>query len=149
MLRQWLLSGTLFLIPLTANAQITDWHDYVTDSVEVIRNQETGEWTPDETKQLRSRKILAIDAGNTSTPGGIGWIADVVADSAGNIFAGDSRRNRIQVYSPGGKYLRTIGEPAGGGGTAVPSHESHHQRTKSPFCGRPAELPDRFFQFAG
>ena len=45
-----------------------------------------------------------------------GVITDIIADRDGNFYLLDSQLNEVQVYSPGGEYLRTIGREGEGPG---------------------------------
>lgn len=45
-----------------------------------------------------------------------GVITDIIADREGNFYMLDSQLNEIQVYTPGGEYLRTIGREGEGPG---------------------------------
>ena len=45
-----------------------------------------------------------------------GVITDIIADSEGNFFLLDSQLSEVQVYSPDGEYLRTIGREGEGPG---------------------------------
>ncbi len=92
------------------------WSGSVTDSagVVIVANPAEGVWSPADTWTLEEElRIGALDADPDYQFGEIGWLA---VNSEGTIYVLDSYAQHIQVYSPDGEYLQTIGQRGGGPG---------------------------------
>ncbi len=92
------------------------WSGSISDSAGVVMVSNTdqgtwsssGQWTLDE--ELR---IGTVEGDQNLMFGTVGMIA---VDSEGNLYVMDSQAQRVQVFSAGGEFLRTIGGPGGGPG---------------------------------
>ena len=115
-----LLSANFLLLfsvhNLKAQAQKWKGKTEVKNGINYIHNPKQGMWDNDPTKKLIVEKIFSIGSMNADDEYLFSWVKDITTDSAGNIYACDSKEHRIQVYDKNGKYLRTIGRKGQGPG---------------------------------
>ncbi|PKO22545.1 MAG: hypothetical protein CVU38_08945, partial [Chloroflexi bacterium HGW-Chloroflexi-1] len=48
--------------------------------------------------------------GAAATPGELSAPADIAVDAAGNVYIADTGNHRVQVFTPGGTFLRGFGQ---------------------------------------
>ena len=85
------------------------------DGVRIVHNEKVGKWgkNPDVAIKL-IRTIGDVDTEDENLA--FNSPSDIAMDSSGNIYILDSGNQRIQKFSPEGKYLATIGRKGQGPG---------------------------------
>lgn len=93
-----------------------EWAGTITDSagVAIVSNPGEGAWGRDEAWTLEEE--LRIGAMEGQPDFQFGEVGGLAVDAEGRIYVLDRQAQRIQVYSPAGEYLHTIGGPGGGPG---------------------------------
>jgi sugar lactone lactonase YvrE len=107
----WQASALLFIISAAASAQQVE----TVDGVRVVHNKKGGVWGDNPKVAIE----LVRTIGNVDTEDenlAFNLPLDMAVDAAGNIFILDSGNQRIQVFGPDGKYVRTIGRRGQGPG---------------------------------
>lgn len=112
--------GVLFLFQLIVNtpAQEVLWEgsrEYK-NGIEYINNFEKGLWDADPAKKITIERVFSIGSMEVQEEYLFNWVQYITTDNYSNIYACDSKENRIQVYDKEGKYLRTIGQEGKGPG---------------------------------
>lgn len=115
-LRAAFTSAALALLLGACAGEESRWVGSVTDSagVAIVSNPAGGVWTP--TDNWTIEQELQIGALEGDPQYQFGQVASITADSEGRIFVLDMQAQHIQVYSPEGEYLQTIGQKGGGPG---------------------------------
>ncbi len=88
----------------------------VKDGITYIHNPGQGLWDNDPSKKLTVEQIFSVGSLNAEDEYLFSWVQDITTDSAGTIYACDSKEHRIQVYDKFGKYVRTLGRKGQGPG---------------------------------
>jgi DNA-binding beta-propeller fold protein YncE len=112
----FLLSSALLSTLIYAQQQNWKGKSEVKNGIVYVHNPEQGLWDHDATKKLTIEKIFSIGSLNANDDYLFSWVKDITTDSAGNIYACDSKEHRIQVYDKTGKYIRTVGRKGQGPG---------------------------------
>ncbi len=85
------------------------------NGVRIVYNVKGGAWGSDPKVSLELvRTIGDVDSDDENLA--FNSPADLAVDAAGNIYITDSRNQRIQVFDPEGRYLRTVGRKGQGPG---------------------------------
>ena len=85
------------------------------NGVRIVHNVKGGAWGSDPKVSLELvRTIGDVDSDDENLA--FNSPADLAVDAAGNIYIADSRNQRIQMFDPEGRYLRTIGRKGQGPG---------------------------------
>ena len=85
------------------------------NGVRIVHNVKGGAWGDAPKVSLEMvRTIGDVDSDDENLA--FNSPADLAVDAAGNIYIADSRNQRIQVFDPEGRYLRTIGRKGQGPG---------------------------------
>lgn len=107
----WSVSVFLFIISAVASAQQVE----TVDGVRVVHNKKGGVWGDDPKVALELvRTIGDVDTDDENLA--FDAPLDMAVDAAGNVFILDSGNQRIQMFGPDGRYLRTIGRRGQGPG---------------------------------
>ncbi len=111
------------------------WQGAVTDSagIQFVANPAKGLWGSRSPWHFEQALRIGSGAGSTATPGegAFGSVVGLDLDSAGDVYVADGKAQHVQVFSPDGRFLRTIGAPGDGpgeigrnmGGVLVRGHE--------------------------
>ncbi|HDL17456.1 MAG TPA: 6-bladed beta-propeller, partial [Bacteroidetes bacterium] len=107
----------LFLQSVTW-AQVPNWKGKLEtkNNVRYVHNPREGVWGHDPAKKMKVTRIFSLGSLNAEEEYLFSWVKDIATDRNGNIYACDSRENRIQVYDKSGKYIRTMGRKGKGPG---------------------------------
>jgi hypothetical protein len=102
----------------------TKWAGTVTDSagIQIVANPDAGTWGPEDAWTLK--EVLRIGTAEGEPEYQFGTIAagqSIAIASDGEIVVLDLLAQHLEVFSPDGKYERTIGGPGGGPGELGPS----------------------------
>jgi len=85
------------------------------NGVRIVHNVRGGTWGTSPKVSIELVRTLG-DVNTDDENLAFDFPADLAVDAAGNIYVADSRNQRIQVFSPEGRYLRTIGRKGQGPG---------------------------------
>jgi sugar lactone lactonase YvrE len=100
---------TLFLLSIFVGAQKIE----MVEGVRVVHNEKGGKWGKNPEVAIKLiRTIGDVDTEDENLA--FNSPSDIAMDSAGNIYILDSGNQRIQKFSPEGKYLATIGRKGQG-----------------------------------
>lgn len=87
----------------------------IENGIRIVHNKKGGEWGSDH--KISIELVRTIGDINTDDENlAFDSPADLEVDDAGNIYIADSRNQRIQVFNPGGRFVRTIGRKGQGPG---------------------------------
>ncbi len=104
-------AAIILLLNFPLSAQPENWRGSIEwkKGITYVHNPQQGLWGSRIPQKLRADRVFSIGSLEAAEEYLFSWVQDIATDSAGNIYACDSRENRIQVYRKDGKYLRTIG----------------------------------------
>ena len=95
------------------------WQGSITDStrITIVKNPRAGLWTPDEAWTLTEKLSIGTAEGDPDYQfGQIQPASSIAIASDGRIVVLDAQGRHLKVFTPDGRYERTIGSPGGGPG---------------------------------
>lgn len=106
----------MVLLTAACGGQESHWAGTMIDSagIAIVANPEEGVWGPGD--EWTFEEELRIGALEGDPQYQFGQVASLTVDSDGQIYVMDLQAQHIQVYSPEGEYVRTIGSRGGGPG---------------------------------
>lgn len=107
-----LILGSVLSPDISAQTIVTD------NGVRIVHNVKSGIWGAFPKVSIELVRTLG-DVNTDDENLAFDSPADLAVDATGNIYVADSRNTRIQVFSPEGLYLRTIGRKGQGPGEFV------------------------------
>ena len=92
------------------------WSGSISDSagVVMVSNTDQGVWSSSSQWTLEEELRIGTVEGDPNLM--FGTVGMIGVDSEGNLYVMDSQAQRVQVFSAGGEFLRTIGRPGAGPG---------------------------------
>jgi len=113
--REILCSGVFCIVYLFAAIDVYSQKIETVDGVRVVHNEKGGKWGKNPEVAIKLvRTIGDVDTEDENLA--FNSPSDIAMDAAGNIYILDSGNQRIQKFSPEGKYLATIGRKGQGPG---------------------------------
>jgi len=113
--REILCSGVFCIVYLFAAIDVYSQKIETVDGVRVVHNEKGGKWGKNPEVAIKlMRTIGDVDTEDENLA--FNSPSDIAVDAAGNIYILDSGNQRIQKFSPEGKYLATIGRKGQGPG---------------------------------
>jgi hypothetical protein len=107
--------GLLAIVFLFLSFQLSAQKIETVDGVRIVHNEKIGQWGTD--PRVHLQLVQTIGDLNTEDENlAFNSPRDVALDSAGNIYVLDAANQRIQKFSPEGKYLSTFGRKGQGPG---------------------------------
>ena len=118
---KWAIPGLLFAISLAAcgGGGSMAWKGTTTDSagIALVRNPATGMWGPGQAWTLEEELRIGTAEGDPDYQfGQMQPASSIAVASDGRIVVLDAQAQHLKVFTPEGKYERTIGGPGGGPG---------------------------------
>ena len=104
-----------FIFASELHADVSCQQIEIENGVRIVHNKKGGAWGNN--PKISIELVRTIGDVNTDDENlAFNLPADLAVDAAGNIYIADSRNQRIQVFDPEGRYLRTVGRKGQGPG---------------------------------